>query len=167
MTYEEFKANYSLNDLNNIVNPSKELQRYINKVKHTLYDLLFILNYGIMKIDFNDYLTKEDMNKKLNVLLDEQQKIHDNLIANRILSYEDFKKGTLNDWGNLNIDLYTDEELANVVKWSLQTCEELRQARIHNKLILEGTEVEDVLTEEEENTPIQQLIDEAKSRWIK
>lgn len=167
MTYEEFKANYSLNDLNKIVNPSKELRRYISKVKHTLYDLLFILSYRIIKIDFNDYLTKEYMNKKLNVLLDEQQKIHDNLIANRILSYEDFKKGTLNDWGNLNIDLYTDEELANVVKWSLQACEELRQARIHNKLISEGIDVEDEITKEEENIPIQQLIDEAKSRWIK
>ena len=52
MTYEEFKANYSLNDLNKIVNPSKELRRYISKVKHTLYDLLFILSYRIIKIDY-------------------------------------------------------------------------------------------------------------------
>lgn len=161
MTYEEFKNTFSLNDLKNIKNPDKELKTYIDETNHKLYDLLFIFSFNLFTINFSDYLTKEDMNKKINILLKEQQEKHDELIANRILSYEDFKKHTLNDWGNLNIDLYTDDELANVVKWSLQACEELKQAKTHNNCIMENSEPDN------ENIPIQQLIDEAKSKWIK
>ena len=165
MTYEEFKNTFSLNDLKNIKNPDKELKKYIDETNHKLYDLLFIFSFNLFTINFSDYLVKEDMNKKISILLKEQQEKHDKLIANRILSYEDFKKHTLNDWGNLNIDLYTDEELANVVKWAKQAEEELYQARMHDRIITEGIEPPDVLTEEEEKLPIQQLIDEAKSRW--
>ena len=161
MTYEEFKNTFSLNDLKNIKNPNKEVKTYIDETNHKLYDLLFIFSFNLFTINFSDYLTKEDMNKKINILLKEQQEKHDELIANRILSYEDFKKHTLNDWGNLNIDLYTDDELANVVKWSLQAEEELKRAKMNNKCIIESNEPDN------EFVPIQQLIDEAKSKWTK
>ena len=168
MTYEEFKNTFSLNDLKNIKNPDKEIKKYIDKINHKLYDLLFIFSFNLFTINFSDYLTKEDMNKKINILLKEQQEKHDELIANRILSYEDFKKITMYEWLNsFNIDLYTDDELANVVKWAKQAGEELYQARMHDRIITEGIEPEDSLTEEEENTPIQQLIDDAKSKWTK
>ena len=72
------------------------------------------------------------------------------------------------EWLNsFNIDLYTDDELFNVSQWAKQAGEELYQARMHDRIITEGIEPEDSLTEEEENTPIQQLIDEAKSKWTK
>ena len=73
-------------------------------------------------------------------------------LLNSILSY-------------FNIDLYTDEELANIFKWSLRFQEELYQARMHDRIIVEGIEPPDELTEEEEHVPMQQLIDEAKSKW--
>ena len=168
MTYEEFKNTFSLNDLKNIKNPNKELKTYIDETNHKLYDLLFIFSFNLFTINFSDYLTKEDMNKKISILLKEQQEKHDELIANRILSYEDFKKITMYEWLNsFNIDLYTDDELFNVSQWAKQAEEELYQSRMHDRIITEGIEPEDSLTEEEENTPIQQLIDEAKSKWIK
>ena len=72
------------------------------------------------------------------------------------------------EWlNNFNIDLYTDDELFNVNQWAKQAAEELYQARMHDRIITEGIEPDDSLTDEEENTPIQQLIDEAKSKWIK
>ncbi len=168
MTYDEFKNTFSLNDLKNIKNPNKKLKKYIDKANHKLYDLLFIFSFNLFTINFSDYLTKEDMNKKISILLKEQQEKHDELIANRILSYEDFKKITIHEWLNsFNIDLYTDDELFNVSQWADQAEEELYQARMHDRIITEGIEPKDSLTEEEEHIPIQQLIDEAKSKWTK
>lgn len=130
MTYEEFKNTFSLNDLKNIKNPNKELKTYIDKINHKLYDLLFIFSFNLFTINFSDYLTKEDMNKKINILLKEQQEKHDELIANRILSYEDFKKRiSCTNEGDIDIDLYSEEELYNLSKWSIQAREELFNAR--------------------------------------
>ena len=36
---------------------------------------------------------------------------------------------------------------------------------MHDRIIVEGIEPPDELTEEEEHFPMQQLIDEAKSKW--
>lgn len=160
MTYEEFKNTFSLNDLKNIKNPNKELKTYIDETNHKLYDLLFIFSFNLFTINFSDYLTKEDMNKKINILLKEQQEKHDELIANRILSYEDFKKRiSCTNEGDIDIDLYSEEELYNLSKWSIQAREELFNARKKSNILTENINSEnDMLTKEEMNIPFQDLI---------
>lgn len=160
MTYDEFKNTFSLNDLKNIKNPDKEVKTYIDETNHKLYDLLFILGFNLFTIDLADYLTKEDMNKKINILLKEQQEKHDELIANRILSYEDFKKRiSCNNEGDIDIDLYSEEELYNLSKWSIQAREELFNARKKSNILTENINSEnDMLTKEEMDIPFQDLI---------
>lgn len=154
MTYQEFKNNYSFDTGKGHIN-------FYNKAKDELYNFFDIFYQNIPYISVEELLSSEQMKENIQTLLDNLKNNRDIFRKNRILSYEDFKKHTLNDWGNLNIDLYTDDELANVVKWSLQACEELKQAKTHNNCIMENSEPDN------ENIPIQQLINEAKSKWIK
>ena len=114
----------------------------------------------------SDALSTDDLTLTIQEVFNKLKEEFEHDKANRILSYEDFKKMTIYEWGNyFNIDLYTDEELANIFKWSLRFQEELYQARMHDRIIVEGIEPPDELTEEEEHVPMQQLIDESKSKW--
>ena len=163
MTYDEFKNTYTFSDIK-----TKKLDEIFSKqAEDDLLQLLFMFPQDeLIKIP-SDTLTKEELSISIQQVFNKLNERFENDKKNRILSYEDFKKHTLNDWGNLNIDLYTDDELANAIKWAKQAEEELYQARMHDRIIVEGIEPKDFLTEEEENTPIQQLINEAKSKWIK
>ena len=161
MTYEEFKNVYTFND----VRTKKLNKRFSKKTEDDLIKLLYMIKPWLDVEVPSDALSTDDLTLTIQEVFNKLKEEFEHDKANRILSYEDFKKHTLNDWGNLNIDLYTDEELANVVKWAKQAEEELYQARMHDRIITEDIEPPDVLTEEEEKLPIQQLIDEAKSRW--
>ena len=164
MTYEEFKNTYTFSDIK-----TKKLDEIFSKqAEDDLLQLLFMFPQDeLIKIP-SDTLTKEELSISIQQVFNKLNERFENDKKNRILSYEDFKKITIHDWLNsFNIDLYTDDELFNVNQWAKQAAEELYQARMHDRIITEGIEPDDSLTEEEENTPIQQLIDEAKSKWIK
>lgn len=118
----------------------------------------------------SDALSTDDLTLTIQEVFNKFKEEFEHDKANRILSYEDFKSMSVYDWGDqcnrcFNLELYTDEESANLFKWSLKFEKELYQARMHDKIITEGIEPPDKLTEEEKHVPIQQLIDEAKSRW--
>ena len=162
MTYEEFKNTYTFSDIK-----TKKLDEIFSKqAEDDLLQLLFMFPQDeLIKIP-SDTLTKEELSISIQQVFNKLNERFENDKKNRILSYEDFKKITIHDWLNsFNIDLYTDDELFNVGQWAKQAEEELYQARMHDRIITEGIEPPDVLTEEEEKLPIQQLIDEAKSRW--
>ena len=164
MTYEEFKNTYTFSDIK-----TKKLDEIFSKqAEDDLLQLLFMFPQDeLIKIP-SDTLTKEELSISIQQVFNKLNERFENDKKNRILSYEDFKKITIYDWLNsFNIDLYTDDELFNVGQWAKQAEEELYQSRMHDRIITEGIEPEDSLTEEEENTPIQQLIDEAKSKWTK
>lgn len=88
------------------------------------------------------------------------------MIKDKILSYDDFKKLTLKEYLILDTDSYSDDEIFNILQWSKQSEEELFNARNREKIISENVEIYDELTDEEENTPIQDLIDKANKRNI-
>ena len=88
------------------------------------------------------------------------------MIKDKILSYDDFKKLTLKEYLILDTDSYSDDENFNILQWSKQSEEELFNARNREKIISESIEIYDELTDEEENTPIQDLIDKANKRNI-
>ena len=160
MTYQEFKNNYSFDTGKGHIN-------FYNKAKDELYNFFDIFYQNMPYISVEELLSSEQMKENIQTLLDNLKNNRDIFRKNRILSYEDFKKITIHNWLNsFNIDLYTDDELFNVGQWAKQAEEELYQARMHDRIIVEGIEPKDFLTEEE-NTPIQQLIDEAKSKWTK
>ena len=164
MTYEEFKNTYTFSDIK-----TKKLDEIFSKqAEDDLLQLLFMFPQDeLIKIP-SDTLTKEELSISIQQVFNKLNERFENDKKNRILSYEDFKKITIHNWLNsFNIDLYTDDELFNVGQWAKQAEEELYQARMHDRIIVEGIEPKDFLTEEEENTPIQQLIDEAKSKWTK
>ena len=164
MTYEEFKNTYTFSDIK-----TKKLDEIFSKqAEDDLLQLLFMFPQDeLIKIP-SDTLTKEELSISIQQVFNKLNERFENDKKNRILSYEDFKKITIHDWLNsFNIDLYTDDELFNVGQWAKQAEEELYQARMHDRIIVEGIEQKDFLTEEEENTPIQQLIDETKSKWTK
>lgn len=162
MTYEEFKNVYTFNDVR-----SKKLnKRFSKKAEDDLIELLYMIQPWLDVEVPSDALSKEELTLTIQEVFNKLKEEFEYDKANRILSYEDFKKMTIYEWGNyFNIDLYTDEELANIFKWSLRFQEELYQARMHDRIITEGIEPPDKLTKEEEYVPMQQLIDEAKSRW--
>ena len=162
MTYEEFKNVYTFNDVR-----SKKLnKKFSQKAEDDLIELLYMIQPWLDVDVPSNALSKEELNLTIQEVFNKLKEEFESDRANRILSYEDFKKMTIYEWGNyFNIDLYTDEELANIFKWSLRFQEELYQARMHDRIITEGIEPPDELTEEEEKLPMQQLIDEAKSRW--
>ena len=164
MTYEEFKNTYTFSDIK-----TKKLDEIFSKqAEDDLLQLLFMFPQDeLIKIP-SDTLTKEELSISIQQVFNKLDERFENDKKNRILSYEDFKKITIYDWLNsFNIDLYTDDELFNVGQWAKQAEEELYQSRMHDRIITENAEPKDSLTEEEENTPIQQLIDEAKSKWTK
>ena len=162
MTYEEFKNVYTFND----VRTKKLNKRFSKKAEDDLIKLLYMIKPWLDVEVPSDALSIDDLTLTIQEVFNKLKEEFKHDKANRILSYEDFKKMTIYEWGNyFNIDLYTDEELANIFKWSLRFQEELYQARMHDRIIVEGIEPPDELTEEEEHVPMQQLIDEAKSKW--
>ena len=162
MTYEEFKNVYTFNDVR-----SKKLnKKFSQKAEDDLIELLYMIQPWLDVEVPSDALSINDLTLTIQEVFNKLKEEFEHDKANRILSYEDFKKMTIYEWGNyFNIDLYTDEELANIFKWSLRFQEELYQARMHDRIITEGIEPPDELTKEEEHVPMQQLIDEAKARW--
>ena len=162
MTYEEFKNVYTFNDVR-----SKKLnKKFSQKAEDDLIELLYMIQPWLDVDVPSDALSINDLTLTIQEVFNKLKEEFEHDKANRILSYEDFKKMTIYEWGNyFNIDLYTDEELANIFKWSLRFQEELYQARMHDRIITEGIEPPDELTKEEEHVPMQQLIDEAKARW--
>ena len=89
-------------------------------------------------------------------------------MQNKVISYEQFKnKLTPNSIGDNDVDLYTDEEFVEFLSWIMESDEELYQARNRKKILVEGIEPEDELTEEEANTIIQVLIDRALNKGNK
>lgn len=163
MTYEEFKNVYTFKD----VRTKKLNKRFSKKAEDDLIELLYMINPWLDVEVPSDALSTDDLTLTIQEVFNKLKEEFEHDKANRILSYEDFKKMTIYEWGNyFNIDLYTDEELANIFKWSLKFEEELYQARMHDRIITGGPlEPPDKLTEEEEHVPMQQLIDEAKSKW--
>ena len=81
----------------------------------------------------------------------------------KINSYEEFKLIPINQLGEIDIDLYTDEEDKYISIWFKQAQEELYQARVGHLITEENPEPKDELTEEEEKCSIQELIDKAKN----
>ena len=82
----------------------------------------------------------------------------------KINSYEEFKLIPINQLGEIDIDLYTDEEDKFISIWFRQAQEELYQARVGHLITEENPEPEDELTKEEEQYSIQELIDIAKNK---
>ena len=82
----------------------------------------------------------------------------------KINSYEEFKLIPINQLGEIDIDLYTDEEDKYISIWFKQAQEELYQARVGHLITEENPEPKDELTEEEEKCSIQELIDKAKKK---
>ena len=82
----------------------------------------------------------------------------------KITSYEEIKTLTDEEFANLDVDLYTNEEIAQLVKWYKEGLEELYQARVGHLITEENPEPKDELTEEEEKCSIQELIDKAKKK---
>lgn len=166
MTYEEFKNVYTFNDVR-----SKKLnKKFSQKAEDDLIELLYMIQPWLDVEVPSDALSINDLTLTIQEVFNKLKEEFERDRANRILSYEDFKSMSIYDWGDqcnrrFNIDLYTDEELANLFRWSLRFQEELYQARMHDRIITEGIEPPDELTEEEEKLPMQQLIDEAKARW--
>ena len=133
MTYEEFKNVYTFND----VRTKKLNKRFSKKVEDDLIKLLYMIKPWLDVEVPSDALSTDDLTLTIQEVFNKLKEEFEHDKANRILSYEDFKKMTIYEWGNyFNIDLYTDEELANIFKWSLRFQEELYQARMHDKIII-------------------------------
>ena len=90
------------------------------------------------------------MKENIQTLLDNLKNNRNVLRKNRILSYEDFKKRiSCTNEGDIDIDLYSEEELYNLSKWSIQAREELFNARKKSNILTENINSEnDMLTKE-------------------
>ena len=82
----------------------------------------------------------------------------------KITSYEEFKRIPRNLLGDINIDLYTDEEHYIMGTWFKMIDKDLYQARCGHLITEESGDIPDELTKEEEKKTTQELIDEALSR---
>jgi hypothetical protein len=81
----------------------------------------------------------------------------------KITSYEEFKRIPINQLGDIDIDLYDDDD-GYIGKWFRQAQEDLYQARCGHLITEESGDIPDELTEEEEKKTTQELIDEALKR---
>ena len=167
MTYEEFKNVYTFND----VRTKKLNKRFSKKVEDDLIKLLYMIKPWLDVEVPSDALSTDDLTLTIQEVFNKLKEEFEHDKANRILSYEDFKSMSVYDWGDqcnrrFNLELYTEDESTDLFRWSLKFEEELYQARMHDRIITGGPlEPPDKLTEEEEHVPMQQLIDEAKSKW--
>ena len=82
----------------------------------------------------------------------------------KITSYEEFKRIPINQLGDIDIDLYSDEEHEKIISYFLIAQEDLYQARCGHLITEESGDIPDELTEEEEKKTTQELIDEALKR---
>mgnify|MGYP000271933603 CR=1 FL=1 len=126
MTYEEFKNTYTFSDIK-----TKKLDEIFSKqAEDDLLQLLFMFPQDeLIKIP-SDTLTKEELSISIQQVFNKLNERFENDKKNRILSYEDFKKRiSCNNEGDIDIDLYSEEELYNLSKWSIQAREELFNAR--------------------------------------
>lgn len=82
----------------------------------------------------------------------------------KITSYEEFKRIPINQLGDIDIDLYSDEEHEKIISYFSIAQEDLYQARCGHLITEESGDISDELTEEEEKKTTQELIDEALSR---
>lgn len=153
MTYQEFKNNYSFDTGKGHIN-------FYNKAKDELYNFFDIFYQNMPYISVEELLSSEQMKENIQTLLDNLKNNRDIFRKNRILSYEDFKKRiSCNNEGDIDIDLYSEEELYNLSKWSIQAREELFNARKKSNILTENINSEnDMLTKEEMNIPFQDLI---------
>lgn len=166
MTYEEFKNVYTFKD----VRTKKLNKRFSKKAEDDLIELLYMINPWLEVEIPSDGLSSNDLILTIQEVFNKLKEEFEHDKANRILSYEDFKSMSVYDWGDqsnkrFNLELYTDEELDKLFEWNFMAKKELFQARMHDRIIAESIEPYYDLSEEEEKLPIQQLIDEAKSRW--
>lgn len=156
MTYEEFKNTYTFSDIK-----TKKLDEIFSKqAEDDLLQLLFMFPQDeLIKIP-SDTLTKEELSISIQQVFNKLNERFENDKKNRILSYEDFKKRiSCNNEGDIDIDLYSEEELYNLSKWSIQAREELFNARKKSNILTENINSEnDMLTKEEMDIPFQDLI---------
>ncbi len=153
MTYQEFKNNYSFDT-------GKEHINFYNKAKDELYNFFDIFYQNVPYISIEELLSSKQIKENIQTLLDNLKNNRDISKKNRILSYEDFKKRiSCNNEGDIDIDLYSKEELYNLSKWSIQAREELFNARRKNNILVENINIEnDILMKEEMDIPFQDLI---------
>ena len=82
----------------------------------------------------------------------------------KINSYNEVKQLTSEEFANLDVDLYTNEEISQLIKWYKEGLNELYQARVGHLITEENPEPKDELTKDEEQYSIQELIDIAKNK---